>query len=136
MVGELHGVRVLRLLKVLVGVAADVAPAADVPADQADPQVLQHRDTSGGAALGGCSTPRQRHPLQSHPQEGAVFGFPLLSWKAKEKEGAPCASKAVTPCMGWINPTQMGESGLEGSQQALEGTDWKGHHHQAGLAPC
>lgn len=42
-VGELHGVRVLRLLKVLVGVAADVAPAADVPADQTDPQVLKHR---------------------------------------------------------------------------------------------
>lgn len=42
-IGELHGVRVLRLLKVLVGVAADVAPAADVPADQTDPQVLQHR---------------------------------------------------------------------------------------------
>ena len=44
MVGQLHGVGVLRLLKVLVGVAADVAAAADVPADEADPQVLRAED--------------------------------------------------------------------------------------------
>ena len=47
-VGQLHGVGVLRLLKVLVGVAADVAAAADVPADQADPQVLRAEDGGGG----------------------------------------------------------------------------------------
>lgn len=40
MVGELHSVRVLCLLKVLVGVPADVATAADVPADQTYPQIL------------------------------------------------------------------------------------------------
>lgn len=54
-VGELHGVRVLRLLKVLVGVAADVAPAADVPADQTDPQVLQHKGSSGGQLWGAAA---------------------------------------------------------------------------------
>lgn len=54
-VGELHGVRVLCLLKVLVGVAADVAPAADVPADQTDPQVLQHTGSSGGQLWGAAA---------------------------------------------------------------------------------
>lgn len=50
-VGELHGVRVLRLLKVLVGVTADVAAAADVSADETDPQVL--RGGQQGGARGG-----------------------------------------------------------------------------------
>lgn len=62
-VGELHGVRVLRLLKVLVGVAAHVAPAADVPADQTDPQVLQHKGQLWGAAAPSDSV---SHPHCSH----------------------------------------------------------------------
>lgn len=41
MVGELHSVRVLRFLKVLVGVPADVAAASDVSADQANPEILR-----------------------------------------------------------------------------------------------
>jgi len=39
---------VLRLLKVLVGVAADVAAAADVTADQTNPQVLERGGGGGG----------------------------------------------------------------------------------------
>lgn len=42
MVGELHSVRVLRFLKVLVGVPADVAAASDVSADQTNPEILLH----------------------------------------------------------------------------------------------
>lgn len=37
LVSQLHGVGVLCLLKVLVGVATDVAAASDVAANQADP---------------------------------------------------------------------------------------------------
>lgn len=40
-VGELHSVRMLGFLKVLVGMSANVAATADVAADQTDPQVLQ-----------------------------------------------------------------------------------------------
>lgn len=40
-VGELHGIGVLRLLEVLVGMATDVAATPDMATDQADPQVLQ-----------------------------------------------------------------------------------------------
>lgn len=42
---ELHGISMLRLLKVLVGVPAHVTTTADVSADQADPQVLQQTTT-------------------------------------------------------------------------------------------
>lgn len=42
-VGELHRVRMLRLLKVLVGMPANVATTADVAADQTNPQVLQKK---------------------------------------------------------------------------------------------
>lgn len=57
--------------------------------------------------------------------------FPAPPAQLEGQEGGPCKLK--------INPTQMGEWPWlrnEGSQQALEGTDCKGHHHQAGLAPC
>lgn len=40
-VSELHSIRVLRLLKVLVGVTADVAATSNVPADQTNPEVLR-----------------------------------------------------------------------------------------------
>lgn len=39
-VGQLHGVGVLRLLKVLVGMATDVPATPNMATDQADPQVL------------------------------------------------------------------------------------------------
>lgn len=39
-IGQLHGVSVLRFLEVLVRVTADVAAAADVSADETDPQIL------------------------------------------------------------------------------------------------
>lgn len=47
MVGELHSVRVLRFLKVLVGVPADVAAASDVSADQANPEILRREGERG-----------------------------------------------------------------------------------------
>lgn len=128
---ELHGVRVLCLLEVLVGVAAHVAPAADVPADQTDPQVLQHKGHLWGAALGGSSTPRQSEPRSDPVTPSGVSSvrFPTPPPLGRPTEGGPCPS----------NPTQMREWPWlrnEGSQQALEGTDWKGHHQQAGLGPC
>lgn len=46
-VGELHSVRMLCLLKVLVGMPADVATTSDVPADQTNPQVLQRAEKRG-----------------------------------------------------------------------------------------
>ncbi len=41
-IGQLHGVSVLRFLKVLVGMTTNVASAADVTADETDPQILWH----------------------------------------------------------------------------------------------
>lgn len=44
-VGELHSICVLCLLKVLVGVSADVAATSDVSADQTNPEVLGREKT-------------------------------------------------------------------------------------------
>lgn len=40
MVCELHRIRVLRFLKVLVGMSADITAATDVAADQTNPEIL------------------------------------------------------------------------------------------------
>lgn len=47
-VGELHGVCMLCFLKVLVGMSADIAATADVPADQTNPEVLKREKSGAG----------------------------------------------------------------------------------------
>lgn len=70
---QLQGVRVLRLVPVVDSVAFSVSPAPDMPADEADPQILWHSQASVGPGQPGSpvtesesvSPSATRNPLQA-----------------------------------------------------------------------
>lgn len=79
-IGQLHGVGVLGLLEVLVGVSAHVAPAADVPTDEAYPEILQNRKREGRKA-----------EATGQASKGAPwFTGPSAATSATLKGGTPC----------------------------------------------
>lgn len=47
LVGQLHGIGVLRLLEMFVSMAADIPSTADVATNQTDPQILWKRNNYG-----------------------------------------------------------------------------------------